>query len=136
MQHPVRQRSLRAIDPASSGRYVGRKSSGVLESDLPLLQDQAEKWWSPSIVGIIMAMVAGALFVCSVHYHWPMIGKMAQLQSDMPSNPLMLKTNFTCNDLLRIEQEIAKWSETIWQFRTKITSEVPVVDMDDEEEVC
>lgn len=125
------QKSL--MDRGTLSRGMSRRNS----QEIMVTDGSVEEhpWWYPTKVAILMVMAAGVLCISSMHYHWPMIKKMALLQSDMPSNPLMLKGGFTCNDLLLIEQEIAKWSETIWQFRTRIINEVPIVDMDDEEEV-
>jgi hypothetical protein len=96
------------------------------------------KRWGRRLIGIaIVSMIA----VAFQYYHLPLLLQFDEWNRAFPvtSATEQLQTtrafigNGTQVDFLRTERLVVEWHESLWQYRTDLITQIPLVDMDDEE---
>ena len=85
----------------------------------------------------LVPLIAIAIY----YFHIPLLQRFDEMNRQFPANSateqLSSKTfigNGTHVDFLNAEKLVYEWHESLWQYRSNLITQVPLVDMDDEED--
>lgn len=120
----------------------GEGQGMVPQRDKPRLERQTSDTYTAVeqlLSGVVSAVVLAVVIGITVEHHIPVFNDIQTWHGMIPSAGIsitLLNQNITQEDLINTERSLNQWHSSMWTFRTEMISNLPFVDMDDEEEVC
>ncbi len=140
MANITRRRSPEAIPDVSDDEKDESEIKSDDEESVPDLQRSdsdvqasRERKWIAMISFILLVVIVGI----GVKHHWPIWLQLQYMYDHLPTAGIAVSLqnkDLTQQDLMSTEKSLNAWHSTMWAFRAELISDLPLVDMDDEQE--